>query len=256
MRSHHQEIIDQFTRQAIPFTQVAGHHDAIDTLIEMVAPNPEDTVLDVACGPGLVACAFARHCAQVTGLDVTPAMIDLARSRQDELGLGNIAWQTANCLPLPFDNGQFTVVVTRYSLHHFRNPAAVLQEMIRVCSPGGKILLADIAMAPDKVRAFDQMEIRRDPSHVHALTTEEFAQLLQQSGLLHCRRTQYQVAIELEAQLKASFPKPGDSERLRRMITDDIGINRLGINPQRRQDQVWYTIPVAVYVGLKPSRTE
>ena len=82
MCSHQQKIIDQFTQQAIPFTQIAGHHDAIDLLIKMAEPKQSDTVLDVACGPGIVTCAFARQCGHATGLDLTPAMIEQARQRQ------------------------------------------------------------------------------------------------------------------------------------------------------------------------------
>ncbi|MDD2466632.1 MAG: methyltransferase domain-containing protein [Desulfobulbus sp.] len=251
MYSHQQKIIEQFTQQAIPFTHIAGHHDAIDVLIDLVAPAQEDTVLDVACGPGIVTCAFAGQCSHVTGLDVTPAMIEQARKWQIEFGAANITWQIDTCLPLPFADWVFSLVVTRYSFHHFLNPAEVLTEMIRVCRPGGRILVADIALPPEKAQAFDQMEVIRDPSHVHALTSVEFERLIRQSGLKDCRRTQYEVKIELEAQIEASFPLPGDAERLRSMITDDIGVDRFGITPKRKNGQIWYSIPIAVYVGTK-----
>ena len=100
-------------------------------------------------------------------------------------------------------------------------------------------------------QAFDGMEVIRDPSHVHALTSGEFEQLIGQSGLEDCRWTQYEVEIELESQIKASFPLPGGAERLRAMITDDIGIDHLGITPQRKNGKIWYTIPIGVYVGNK-----
>lgn len=251
MCSHQQKIIEQFTQQAIPFTQIAGHHDAIDLLIKMAEPKQSDTVLDVACGPGIVTCAFARQCGHATGLDLTPAMIEQARQRQVAQGIDNVTWQIDTCLPLPFADGAFSLVVTRYSFHHFPHPAAALAEMIRVCRPGGKILIADVAMPAEKSQAFDRMEVIRDPSHVHALTSGEFEQLIGQSGLEDCRRTQYEVEIELEAQIKASFPLPGGAERLRAMITDDIGIDHLGITPQRKNGQIWYAIPITVYVGNK-----
>ena len=251
MFSHKQTIIEQFTRQAIPFTQINGHYDAIDLLIQMAAPAATDEMLDVACGPGIVACSFARHCAHVTGLDVTPAMIAQAQKNQTDQEIANITWQIGTCLPLPFANDAFSLVLTRYSFHHFLNPAEVLAEMIRVCRPGGKILIADIALPPEKSQAFDAMEVIRDPSHVHALTTVEFARLISEAGLEYCHRTHYAVDIELEAQIKASFPLPGNAERLRAMITADIGIDRFGLGVERRNGQIRYTVPIEVYTGTK-----
>jgi ubiquinone/menaquinone biosynthesis C-methylase UbiE len=88
-QEHKAEIVDQFSRQAIPFTQVQGHLDAMEILPQFSGVGPEDRVLDVACGPGLVACAFARHAMEVTGMDITPAMIEQAKKHQLELGLEN-----------------------------------------------------------------------------------------------------------------------------------------------------------------------
>ena len=250
-RSHQEEIVDQFTRQAVPFTRIPGHLDAMEVLVALAEPSPQESVLDVACGPGLVACEFARHSGQVTGIDITPAMIEQAKKRQQEQALTNLDWQIGDVLPLPYADGSFSLVITRYSFHHFLDPAAVLAEMIRVCRPGGRVLVADVAVDPAKSAAYDRMEIMRDPSHTHALTTEEFSSLFLGSGLVDCRQSAYDVEIELEAQLRASFPKPGDTERLREMVTADIGVDSLGINSRRQGDTVVYTVPIGVFVGRK-----
>ena len=250
-QAHQDEIINQFSQQAIPFTQLPGHLDAIGLLLEMAQAGADDTVLDVASGPGLVACEFARRCTQVTGIDITPAMIDQACKRQAEQGLSNLNWQVGDVLPLRNADNCFSRVITRYSFHHFLDPRAVLAEMIRVCRPGGLVLVADVALAPDKADAYDRMERMRDPSHTHALTAPEFGALFLGSGLMECRQSAYDVEIELEAQLKASFPKPGDAERLRAMITADIGVDSLGINPRQVNDTVVYKVPIGVYVGRK-----
>jgi SAM-dependent methyltransferase len=250
-KQHQAEIVAQFSRQAIPFTQVPGHLDSLSLLVEMARVSGEDTVLDVACGPGLVACEFARHARHVTGIDITPAMIEQARKRGQEAGLANVDWAVGDALPLPYADSSFSRVITRYSFHHFLDPRAVLAEMLRVCAPGGTVLVADVAVEPAKAAAYDQMEIMRDPSHTHALTLDEFAALFQQSGLIGCRQAGYGVEIELEAQLRASFPRPGDTERLREMITGDIGVNNLGINARREDGTVVYLVPVRVFAGHK-----
>lgn len=55
-------ILDQFTQQTIPFAELPAHSndEAIRLLIDMAGIGPEDTVLDVACGPGLVACSLEK----------------------------------------------------------------------------------------------------------------------------------------------------------------------------------------------------
>ncbi|MCM0083838.1 methyltransferase domain-containing protein [Geomonas sp. Red32] len=250
-RSHLQEIVSQFSQQAIPFAQVPGHLDAMELLVELSKPTKDDLVLDVACGPGLVACEFARHAGQVTGIDITPAMIEQAARRQQELGLTNLTWTEGDVVPLPYPDDSFSLVITRYSFHHFLEPQRALAEMIRVCRPGGRVLVADVAIEPAKVEAYDRLEIMRDPSHTHALTTEEFSALMLASGLVDCRQGSYRVEIELEAQLKASFPKPGDKERLREMITADVGADSFGIAPRRAGDTIVYSVPIGVFVGRK-----
>jgi ubiquinone/menaquinone biosynthesis C-methylase UbiE len=250
-KTHQEEIVEQFSKQAIPFTEVPGHLDAIELLVQMARPTEDDSVLDLACGPGLVACEFARRSAHVTGIDITPAMIQQAEKRQSEQQLDNATWLVGDVLPLPFPDDSFSLVITRYSLHHFLDPKAVLAEMIRVCRPGGRVMVADVAMEPSKAAAYDRLEIMRDPSHTHALTTEEFAALFLQSGLADCRRSTYGVHIELETQLRASFPRPGDKEKLRQIVTADIGNNCLGIDARRSGDAVVYTVPIGVFVGRK-----
>lgn len=250
-QQHQQLIVQQFTRQAIPFAQLPGHLDSLDLLLELTRPSSEDTVLDLACGPGLVACAFARQAGQVIGLDLTPAMLEQAAKRQQEQGLTNLVWKQGDVQALSYADNSFSMVITRYSFHHLLDPQQTLAEMIRVCKPGGRVLVADVALPPEKSAAYDRLEIMRDPSHTHALTTDEFSKLFLQSCLQECRQASYGVELELEAQLRASFPNPGDEERIRQLVTEDIGIDNLGINARRKDETVVYSVPISVFVGRK-----
>lgn len=75
--------------------------------------------------------------------------------------------------------------------------------------------------------------------------------MFKNSGLIDCRKSAYGVDIELETQIKASFPNPGDEPKLRDMVTNDIGIDDLGINARRDDGKVIYTVPIGVYIGWK-----
>ena len=69
-----------------------SNDEANRLLIDMARVGPEDAVLDVACGPGLVACPLAEVARHVTGIDLTPAMIEQAQARQRASGLTNLNW--------------------------------------------------------------------------------------------------------------------------------------------------------------------
>ncbi|HET6936789.1 MAG TPA: methyltransferase domain-containing protein, partial [Candidatus Angelobacter sp.] len=81
MASHRDRILDQFTRQAVPFATAAPIKDeaALNRVVRAANAGPDDTVLDVACGPGLLVCAFAKVVRQANGIDLTPAMLEQAR---------------------------------------------------------------------------------------------------------------------------------------------------------------------------------
>src|SRR3954466_16310780 len=127
MDEQRQLILDQFTRQAAPFSEMHARDDAWihRLLIETAGIGPEDEVLDVACGPGLVACVVARVARHVTGVDLTRAMIEQAESRQSSLGLTDLTWAVGDAHPLAFPDASFSRVITRYSFHHFAEPAEV-----------------------------------------------------------------------------------------------------------------------------------
>ena len=71
MTSHTDIVVDQFTRQATPFANSTAMRDeeALRLLVEFSGAGADDTVLDVACGPGLVVAAFAKICRRAAGID-------------------------------------------------------------------------------------------------------------------------------------------------------------------------------------------
>jgi ubiquinone/menaquinone biosynthesis C-methylase UbiE len=249
--NHEKTIIEQFSQQAKPFSELPGHHNSIKTLLTMSNVNKNDLVLDVACGPGLVTCEFAERANHVTGIDITEKMISQAKSYQQEKGLINLSWDIGTVLPLPYKSDSFSIVVTRYSFHHFLKPQAVLDEMIRVCKPSGKVMFIDVVQQPEKAEAYDHLEKLRDPSHVHALTFPEIAKLASSSGLSNIKTAQYKVEGELEQQLKASFPNPGDEDKIREIFKSDLEFNKLGINIHQQQNEIHFAVPITVVVGVK-----
>ena len=248
-------ILDQFTRQAVPFSTAPGirDEDALRRLVTASGAGPADTVLDVACGPGLVAAAFARVARHVTGIDLTPAMIERARALASERGLVNVTLQVGDVRPLPYDGGAFSLVVSRFAFHHFPDPGAVLREMARVCAPGGRVVVADTAVSPDPARAaaFNRMERLRDPSHVRALSLAELAGLFEAAGLPMPAVTRCEVRAEVEALLSRSFPVPGDADRIRALFEASLDDDALAVRARRIDGAIHFAYPVAILVASR-----
>jgi len=251
--SHREQILDQFTRQAVPFATAPAIRDeaALRLLVEFAGAGPDDTVLDVACGPGLVACAFARVVRHATGIDITPAMLERARAHAAEAGLANVTWRQGDVLPLPWPDASFSIVTARFAFHHLEDPPAVLDEMRRVCAPDGTVLIADSAPAPDKADAFNLMERLRDPSHVRAMPLEELRALFEAVGLPEPRVTTYRLETELDGLLSRSFPRPEDVPLLRCMFADSLADDALGIETRSDGERIRFGYPIAVLAARR-----
>jgi SAM-dependent methyltransferase len=95
-------------------------------------------VLDVGCGTGVVAVTSARLGARVTGLDLTPALLERARENALVANL-EIDWREGDVEKLPFEDGAFDVVLSQFGHIFAPQPELAIAEMLRVLKPGGTI---------------------------------------------------------------------------------------------------------------------
>jgi SAM-dependent methyltransferase len=245
-RGHAARVVDQFTRWAERFAAEPIHAEAdgMARLLAAAAVDEASSVLDVACGPGIVACALATRAAHVTGADFTPAMIEQARARQARERLANVDWRVADATRLPFADESFDVVVTRYSFHHMPDPGRALAEMRRVCAPRGRIVVADATPTPETQAAYDRMERLRDPSHASALTLEQLRGLAARVGGLA------EVACDfhwLDARLDTLADVEAMAE-LTALFEQDVaaGGDRMGVRPRLTPEGVRFCFPISI----------
>jgi SAM-dependent methyltransferase len=93
-------------------------------------------LLDVACGTGVVAVTAARAGANVSGIDITPSLVEHARENARIAGLV-IDFQEADAEALPFEDGGFDAVLSQFGHMFAPRPAVAVSEMLRVLKPGG-----------------------------------------------------------------------------------------------------------------------
>ena len=246
---HNARIVDQFTRWAKPFAALPVHAeaDSMKLTLDACCVSKDMKVLDVACGPGIVACELARAGAEVTGIDLTPAMIDQARQRADSMGVG-VQYQVGDALHLPYDAACFDRVVTRYSFHHMPDPGKALAEMVRVCRKGGRVIVIDATPAPECQKAYDRAEILRDPSHTSALTLSQLLALGVEEGLSLDATHQYRLESRLQ-----DLVNPEDWPALRSLFAEDIasGQDHLGMGAWAAEDGVHFYFPISIVVWIK-----
>ena len=146
MQTQNQRTVEEFSRQAQAMSEAAIFNDenVLNRIRDYACRKPGTRVLDVACGPGIVVAHLAPHCAEITGCDMTPAMLDKARERCAGKGIINARFVPGRVEALPFENEMFDVVVSRSAVHHFADPPAAFREIARVTRKGGRVITVDV----------------------------------------------------------------------------------------------------------------
>ena len=114
-------------------TFAAATRGFIAPLLDAAHVGAHTRVLDVCCGPGLVAAAAAARGAIAEGVDFSSAMLGIARIAQPR-----IEFSQGDAEALPYADGSFDAVVANFGVHHVPQPTAALAEMHRVLAPGGR----------------------------------------------------------------------------------------------------------------------
>lgn len=112
-----------------------------DLLVERVGVEPGESLLDVATGTGNAAVTAARTGARVTGLDLTPELLEVARRRAAEAGL-EVQWLEGDAEALPFADGAFDRVTSCFGVMFAPRQELAAAELVRVARPGARIAVA------------------------------------------------------------------------------------------------------------------
>ena len=130
--------------------------DIHEQVVDRLAPEPGLRWLDLACGTGAVAERAAAAGADVTGVDLAPALIDTARERAAEQDLA-IDYRVGDCEQLEFDDASFDAVSSTCGVMFAPDHQAAAAELARVTRPGGQIALANWTPTGGLARMFKVM---------------------------------------------------------------------------------------------------
>jgi SAM-dependent methyltransferase len=183
----------------------AGGPD-LDLVVELCDPQPGRKILDVATGGGHVARRLREAGAEVVTVDASPGM-------QPDV--------VAPAERLPFDDGSFDVVVTRYAAHHFASIGDAVGEMARVTN--AVLVIEDHLYTDEETEAAEKL---RDPSHVRAYSEEEWRDLLAGAGLEVERVELFDVDLDFDSWFARTGTPTADADRARELLaplTDEDG---------------------------------
>lgn len=256
---HNDVIRESFTTQAQAFAANpwVTDEERIRRLVAAAHLTGTERVLDIATGPGYIAEAFAGAAREVIGVDLTDAMLAIAKERTVERGVSNVSFRAADAENLPFENGAFDVVVCRLTLHHLLKPLQVLSEMARVCRAGGTVLVEDIYASehPERAAYQDRWEILRDPSHVRTLAITDLLQLFRDVGLeVDFVATADDLTPEVERWLATTKTTPERAAEIRRLLEDDRQYDLSGTRPfQDATGRLYFHARTAIVTGRRVS---
>ena len=161
----------------------AGGPD-LDALITAAGLTGRERALDLGAGAGHTTLALARGAAEVIGVDVTPEMVEVATELARQRRVTNVRFELGDVSALAYPNTSFDIVTSRYSAHHYHDPASALREAFRVLKPGGKFLLVD-TVSPEEPALdtfINAIEILRDSSHVRNWRGSEWVRMVEGAG--------------------------------------------------------------------------
>jgi SAM-dependent methyltransferase len=246
-----------FTGQSKGFSSTGDTYadaEELAWMLEDLALSPDAEVLDIATGTGEFARAIAGHVASVTGVDATDAMIDQGKAFIDQAGIDNIRFEKAIVQDLPFEDGTFDIVSSRYAFHHLADPRPVIAEMARVCKPGGHVLIVDI-IVPDASAGVESnyYEWLCDPSHTRALDPGEFETYFRLLGLEVLSARTRGLENEFVEWMDFSLTEKRPREEILDAVRAELGGGpKTGLSPYREGDVLCFKQLGLAIVGRKP----
>jgi SAM-dependent methyltransferase len=193
----------QFAPVAANYATSAVHIAGPDLTAMLAAAGAQghQRVLDAGCGTGHTALAFAPLVAEVVAVDLTEAMLMQGRKLARDRGITNIAFQRGDVERLPYPDGSFDLVTSRYSAHHYPHPLAALRQFARVLKPGGAFLLVDVVApdAPAQDTFLNAIELLRDPSHVRDHTVAQWRDMIESAGFTAEALAEWPLRLEFES---------------------------------------------------------
>ncbi|HLF92005.1 MAG TPA: class I SAM-dependent methyltransferase [Planctomycetota bacterium] len=252
LKAHKDLLRRQFAVQAKAHSKTIQFRrtENVAPMIDLAKPQRSDRLIDVATGWGFVPLAFAPMVKSVTGVDLTPEMVALARKIAAERGVKNVEYVEGDAEDLRFGPGSFEIATSRFTFHHFGDPEKALFEMKRVLTPDGRIVLYDYLAASDEKKAgrHNEIELARDASHVKMYSDREFHAFFRKTGLE--ARGKIITLMKRHFHHWMAFVDPSDAvlKRTRKLMEESVEGNKAALGIRDRGGELHFTHTCVVWL--------
>jgi ubiquinone/menaquinone biosynthesis C-methylase UbiE len=253
---HDDVVRAEFSKQAASFENPHysfGDPRLLRWILDHVPVEPGSLVLDVAGGTGHLARGLAPIARQVVVVDLTPAMLDEGRRQTEAAGIHNVRFELGDAGALSHASESFDLVVSRFAVHHFSDPARQLREMTRVCKEGGTVAVIDVVTAvPEHAASYNRLERKRDPSHANALSLDALCSLLERAGTTVSHTTTSDPAIDFGRWISQAGTPAAVAEEIRAELEAELGDGSpTGMRPLENDGGLAYRQRWAIVVAEK-----
>jgi len=258
-----QQVRAQFGANAAAYatSKVHAKGASLARLVELVEPQADWQVLDIATAAGHTAFAFAPYVAHVTATDITPEMIPVAQTLADEKGIANVTLQTADAEELPYENGRFHLVTCRIAAHHFPNIPQFMAESARVLKPNGMLAIVDNVVPGSRLRGkkaklqreagkyVNAFEKLRDPSHGRALSLHEWLDAFREAKFTMLHHETATKRMEFAPWAERMGASPATITRLKAMLMQAPQQVADFLTPLFTGDRIEFLLTEAILIG-------
>lgn len=194
------EVQRQYGRQAPFYANAAlyGAGESLDAMAELSSLGRYRWAVDIASGAGYTAFTLAHRAQRYIVSDLTHQMLHQARRVAHKRCAKDLDYVQAAAEVLPFASDSLDLVTCRLAAHHFPSLEDAVREVARVLGPGGVFLLADTVSPDDDAVAtwMDEVERRRDPTHVCNRKPSYWQKLLEAHGFRITHKLPKRVHLE------------------------------------------------------------
>lgn len=191
--AQHAEEWDRIRSLHVPESRVEA------AILDLVGDLRIETLLDVGTGTGRMLELIAPKAGRAVGIDVSPAMLAVARANLERVGLRHVQLRQGDIFALTPGETAFSLIVIHQVLHFLDDPARAVREAARLLAPGGRLLVVDLAPHGDE-------RLRSGFNHRRlGFAAEEMTGLMRDAGLGGVR-------------IRALNPLPGEGDVLPVML--------------------------------------